>query len=76
MFGKISSILYYFKVFDVYIVKRFPTNKLPLAGLIATYFSTYLLIRIYFRDGLLNFPNTKALFIKKKEINTGKWQFN
>ena len=75
MFGKISSVINYFKVFDVYIVKRFPTNKIPLAGLIATYFTTYLFIRIYFRDSLANFPNFKSLLMKKNQNTTGQWLF-
>lgn len=33
MFGKISCFMSYMKIWDVYIVKRFPSNKLSLWGM-------------------------------------------
>jgi len=33
MFGKISAILNYMKIWDVYIIKRFPSNRISLWGM-------------------------------------------
>ncbi len=37
MFGKLSALVSYMKIWDVYIIKRFPSNKLSIWGMILSY---------------------------------------
>ena len=37
MFGKISAIVNYQKIWDVYIVKRFPSNRISVWGMAFSY---------------------------------------
>jgi hypothetical protein len=69
MFGKLSLFINYLKVFEVYTVKRFPTNKLPLAGLITAYFSMMMFIRTYSREFVV-----KDLYRCDKG-KKGNWKF-
>ncbi len=74
MFGKFSPFLTYLKVFDVYIVKRFPSNKLPMLGLIFTYFACYHIFKTYSRDSLLTIYYRKHM-TKKSQERLGRWNF-
>lgn len=74
MFGKISILLTYPKVLDVYIVKRFPSNKLPMTGLVFAYFAAFLFIKTYSRETItdsLDYLNCSKC--DKREL--GKWEF-
>lgn len=41
MFGKISTLINYMKIWDVYIVKRFPSAKISLWGMGFSYLAIY-----------------------------------
>lgn len=41
MFGKVSALVNYMKIWDVYIVKRFPSNRISLWGMGFSYFLLY-----------------------------------
>lgn len=43
MLGKLSSLVSYWKVLEVYLCKRFPSNKLPVFGMVFTYMAFYML---------------------------------
>jgi hypothetical protein len=47
MFGKLASVLAYFKALEVYVVKRYPTAKLPIWGMVFTYAGIYFLASRY-----------------------------
>jgi hypothetical protein len=74
MFGKLSVFVNYIRVFDVYIVKRFPSNKLPVAGLIMTYLFAYQCLKTYSRDTFLKLYYSDDLDKKNKD-KLGKWNF-
>ena len=55
MLGKLSSLLSYWKVLEVYVCKRFPSNKLPVFGMVFTYFAfAYLYSRFRYTLHLSN----------------------
>jgi hypothetical protein len=74
MLGKVSILLNYFKALEVYIVKRYPTNKIPLAGLVTTYFLTLMFWRTYSRPFFLN-DMPYLLGLKKEAQKVGQWKF-
>ncbi len=74
MFGKLSPFLTYLKVFDVYIVKRFPSNKLPIIGMIFTYFAFYQFLKTYTRASVLTIAYRKEINNKNQE-RLGRWNF-
>jgi hypothetical protein len=45
MIGKLGSLLSYWKCLEVYTLKRFPSNKLPMFGMIFTYFGLFLMMK-------------------------------
>jgi hypothetical protein len=72
MFGKLSSIVNYMKCLEVYTVKRYPSTKLPLIGLVTTYFVAMMISRTYVIRQAEN--DWKNLF-GKKEGRIGQWKF-
>ena len=44
MLGKIFGYTAFLQSLAVYQIKRYPTNKIPIGGLILTYLSTYYMI--------------------------------
>jgi hypothetical protein len=58
MFGKISAIINYMKIWDVYLVKRFPSNRMSLWG---NGFS-YMII--------LSFIHTQRLIYKENSLKS------
>ncbi len=44
MFGKISSIVFYIKNFEVYLIKRFPSTKVSVSGMVVTYLAAFYLL--------------------------------
>ncbi len=74
MFGKLSSLLSYWKVLEVYTLKRFPSNKLPVFGMVFTYLTLYYTLHKQIRDG-----RTSTLKHKREEIESrslSQWSFN
>jgi hypothetical protein len=63
MLGKLSSFLSYFKVLEVYVIKRFPSNKAPLFGMIVTYMGVYFI----FTRMWLNFQTRKLQMLRAKQ---------
>lgn len=43
MLGKLINFINYWKALEVYIIKRFPSNKIPVFGTVATYLGLYYL---------------------------------
>jgi hypothetical protein len=41
MFGKLSAFINYMKIWDVYLVKRFPSNRMSLWGVGLSYMIIY-----------------------------------
>ncbi len=68
MFGKLSTIVSYQKIWDVYIIKRFPSNKLSIWGMILSY---SLVTWMFYRCMLSH--RIKSLR-RLKQINKDDWQ--
>jgi hypothetical protein len=74
MFGKLASLVSYWKVLEVYTLKRFPSNKLPVFGMVFTYLSLYYFIHRQYRDN-------KTLMLKQQREklenrSLADWSFN
>jgi hypothetical protein len=67
MFGKLIAITSHWKSLEVYMVKRYPTAKLPIAGMIIMNLAGMLYIRTFTRVPLFSFG--------KKEGKLGEWKF-
>lgn len=44
MLGKTSSLISYIKNLEVYVIKRYPSNKLPMFGIIFTYLTAFYIL--------------------------------
>ncbi len=69
MLGKFSSFVSYWKCLEVYLVKRFPSNKLPMFGMVFTYF-TFFYFYSRFRSSREYLMNMKCL-----PGNENTWNF-
>jgi hypothetical protein len=56
MFGKLSAIANYQKIWDVYIVKRFPSNRISMWGMGFSY-----LVALWFAQRMLISHREKSL---------------
>ena len=74
MLGKLSLFINYLKVFEVYIVKRFPSTKLPMIGMVFTYFAAFHFMKTYMRIPILQLYYRNDL-IEKNKNKLGKWNF-
>lgn len=79
MFGKLSCIVSYMKIWDVYIVKRFPSNKLSIWGMILS----YSIIAYMFNRIILNHRMNSLQRLRKMNRDDWKkcpisrfWSFN
>jgi hypothetical protein len=74
MLGKISSLLSYWKVLEVYTLKRFPSSKLPLFGMVSTY------LFLYYNFNSINRQNSISILKKEREALENRclseWTFN
>jgi len=67
MFGKLSTIVSYMKIWDVYIIKRFPSNKLSIWGMLLS----YSMIAWFLNKCLIN-HRTRSLQ-KLRQMNKSEW---
>lgn len=78
MFGKLAAITSYMKIWDVYLIKRFPSNKLSIWGMMLSYslcawFFTRVLLT--HRTNSLRKMRTNNYDCHKCPISKG-WSFN
>jgi hypothetical protein len=45
MLGKLTTFVTYWKCLEVYIIKRFPSTKIPVMGMVVTYLTLYFMYR-------------------------------
>ncbi len=76
MLGKLSSLVSYWKVLEVYTLKRFPSNKLPLFGMVSTYLLIAYMFHSTIRDARLEQLRTKRTLSQEKKIKDNQWSFN
>lgn len=74
MFGKLSSFVSYWKVLEVYTLKRFPSNKLPVFGMVFTYLSLYYFIHRQNRDNVTHMLKLKREKLENRSLS--EWSFN
>ena len=69
MFGKIAALISYTKNLEVYLIKRFPSTKIPVAGMMFTYLASF---AILYRWALIH--RTKNLrYIRENQRNTAEF---
>lgn len=79
MFGKIAALISYTKNLEVYLIKRFPSTKIPVAGMIFTYLATFYLIN---RWALMHRTSNLRYIRENQSTNEcncpvpGLWSFN
>ncbi len=74
MFGKLSSLVSYWKVLEVYLLKRFPSNKLPIFGMTFTYLTIYL---AYKQSSLYAATNgLRSARQAEEKLLESHWRFN
>jgi hypothetical protein len=79
MFGKIAAIVSYLKNLEVYLIKRFPSTKVSVPGMMLTYLATFYLIS---RWSLIHRTNNLRSIRQNKNTNEsncpfpGLWSFN
>ena len=74
MFGKLASLVSYWKVLEVYTLKRFPSNKLPLFGMVFTYLSLYYILHRQNRDSKTAMLKSQREVLENKSL--ADWSFN
>ncbi len=74
MFGKLSSFVSYWKVLEVYTLKRFPSNKLPVFGMVFTYLSLYYFVHRQYRDNVTHMLKQKREKLENRTLS--EWTFN
>jgi len=74
MLGKLSSLVSYWKVLEVYTLKRFPSNKLPIFGMVFTYISLYYMLHKQVRDGKTT--SMKRERLERENKSCQEWKFN
>ena len=74
MFGKLASLVSYWKVLEVYTLKRFPSNKLPLFGMVFTYLSLYYILYRQNRDSKTIMLKSQREVLENKSL--ADWSFN
>ncbi len=74
MLGKLSSLVSYWKVLEVYTLKRFPSNKLPMFGMVFTYLWLTYTFYATMRDNRT--AQLKLQRIKRESRSLQEWAFN
>jgi hypothetical protein len=74
MFGKLASLVSYWKVLEVYTLKRFPSNKLPVFGMVFTYLSLSYILHRQFRDDKTRMLKRNRETLENKSL--ADWSFN
>jgi hypothetical protein len=72
MFGKLFGYLSYLQSLSVYQIKRYPTNKISIGGMILTYLSAYYLftrLRLRQQTRKLNGETTSLCSLMKRAAN-------
>ena len=74
MLGKLSSLLSYWKVLEVYTLKRFPSNKVPLFGMVLTNFILVQFIYSYIQCFKIEELRNQRKILTDQKVKD--WQFN
>lgn len=71
MFGKLAAISSYMKIWDVYLVKRFSSNKLSLWGMILSYS-----LCAWFASRMILIQRTERIkYIRENKMSVQKFPF-